>query len=174
MTARNFIPFFSTVAFISLSILLHAQHQIIINLPNIEIKGDKLMHGDADTYGRGIWKCEVNAKIVGDSILIAGSILFAENEADRTLIKGDFKKLLFCPSLQKFQNCHHEPDEINGSVGGPNYGAREPLWIKGNGLIHKIKIRTDTFGEDVGKIGGVLHFNPMILNIECLFAGILK
>jgi hypothetical protein len=37
-------------------------------------------------------------------------------------------------------------------------------------LIKRIKIRTDTFGNDVGKIGGILKFNPIILNYECLFA----
>jgi len=164
------ITLIAWVCFIGQTIFLFAQSSLSINIPDLEIRADKLIQGDADTYGRGDWKCEVTVHIIEDTINVTGSIIFSENEADRTIIKGDFRKVFVSPMLRKFQSCELDEKKINGDAGGLNFGSREPVWVKGKGLIKRIKIRTDTFGNDIGKIGGILKFNPIILNYECLFA----
>ena len=67
------------IFFIGQTICLFAQSSLSINIPDLEIRADKLIQGDADTYGRGDWKCEVTVHIIEDTINVTGNIIFSEN-----------------------------------------------------------------------------------------------
>ncbi|MBX2930304.1 MAG: hypothetical protein KF852_20905 [Saprospiraceae bacterium] len=151
-------------------LLLTAQEVVSINIPDVEIIADRLIHGDADTYGLGDWSCSFRLSRTNDTLVLKGEIIFSERANDHTIIAGYYRQYIPAPELQKYAGCSVVLSAEKGKVSGPNIGARGYRWFKGSDLINKAYIRTDTFGMDVGKIGGTVKFNEVSLTIYCHYS----
>ena len=55
-----------------------------------------------------------------------------------------------------------------GCIGGGHVGGAR--WYRGQGLVRRAKMTTDTFGEDVGRVGGVIQFAPLRVLVQCDYA----
>ena len=150
---------------------LSGQDYIDISLPDCQIRGDKLQRGDGDTYGLGDWYCQFSFKLDGAYIEVRGSIRFCENANDFTTITGEFFQRYPVAELKRCQHCQLTIDDSQGFVKGQNIGARGYRWFDGQGLIRGASIQTDTFGDDVGKVGGTVQFAPVRVLVECAMAG---
>jgi len=140
---------------------LEAQETIILNIPDITIYANELIQGNSDTYGRGVWKSNFTLEIIDDQVNLKAELLFLENQGDNTIITGKFEGNYPIPSFIKYPNCSFKLPVKKGVVEGANFGARGFRTFEGKGIIHTISIQTDTFGDDVGKVGGTIHFNPI-------------
>lgn len=147
-----------------------AQQSFQIVLPDAEILADKLVRGDADTYGLGDWRCTFRASIDGTFLLLEGDIVFSEKANDYTVITGAFRSRIEVGELAKCRLCDVALEEAEGVVAGPNIGARGYRWYKGQGIVRRARIVTDTFGEDVGRIGGTVEFAPIRVTVRCDYA----
>jgi hypothetical protein len=161
----------SSIAIFWLGISSVSAQQILdIQLPDMEIWATQLLRGNADLYGRGDWQLNVTVALEGYSLNVKGKILFSEKADDFTEIVGGFEQTLQIEAIQRCQSCQLRILENKGSVKGKNIGARGFRWFDGHGLIRRAKIRTDTFGDDVGVIGGRIEFLPFQINVQCLYA----
>lgn len=151
---------------------LHAQHNVLVTLPDIEIYAGKVTRGDSDTYGLGNWSCSFKMELQGTDLKIDGAILFTENANDFTTIAGEYHALVPVKALEKCRTCEFSLDDSYGVVSGPNIGARGYRWYNGQGLIRRAKIVTDTFGDDAGKVGGTIQFEPVRVVVRCSYAGL--
>lgn len=153
-------------------LLCVAQPVITLHLPDVSITANRLVKGDADTYGLGDWHCTFHLDLDGQRVLLKGYIVFSEKANDSTVIVGQVKHDLALPSLEGYELCVKALDLSSGSVGGPNIGARGARWYAGQGLIRRAYVVTDTFGNDVGRIGGLVQFRPVKVYLSCLYAGL--
>lgn len=144
-----------------------AQQEIWIQLPNVRIIADKITRGDGDTYGFGDWQCRFKATIEDASVVLEGNLTFSENANDFTTITGDFRQKIKFEQLEPCRRCRVNIDPSTGWLGGPNVGARGAHWYRGQGLIRRAKMTTDTFGNDVGRVGGTVQFVPLRVLVHC-------
>ncbi len=147
-----------------------AQQILTIPLPDVEIWATRLRQGNADIYGRGDWQIHFTASLEGANLLLKGNILFSEKADDFTEIAGSFEQILHIQALEICQSCQLRPMIEKGTVKGKNIGARGFRWFAGQGLIRRAWVRTDTFGDDVGFIGGKVEFEPFSVSVQCLYA----
>ncbi|MBK9336518.1 MAG: hypothetical protein IPM98_07980 [Lewinellaceae bacterium] len=147
-----------------------AQQSFQIDLPDVQITADKLVRGDADTYGLGDWRCTFRVSLDGTFLQIDGDIIFSEKANDFTTITGTFSRRIEVGELAKCRLCDVSLAETGGVAAGPNIGARGYRWYKGEGIIRRARIVTDTFGEDVGHIGGTVQFAPVRVVVRCDYA----
>ena len=144
---------------------------IDVELPDVWVTANQIQRGDGDTYGNGDWYCKVNASINAEGdIRLEGEVVFAEKANDFTTITRSFKRLIKVPILEKCRECSLRLDESRGNVSGLNAGARGYRWYRGQGLIRRVYFQTDTFGEDVGRVGGRIVFAPLKVLIKCEYA----
>lgn len=158
-------------AFASLYQPTAAQQSFEIALPDAHILADRLQRGDGDTYGLGDWHCAFSIALEGQELVVDGQIVFSENANDYTTIAGVYHRRIAVAELERCRHCWVRLEEAKGSVGGPNIGARGYRWFMGQGLVRRAKIQTDTFGDDVGRIGGTIQFAPIKVIVECAIAG---
>ena len=151
-----------------------AQQSISIQLPDAQITADRLVRGDGDTYGVGDWHAKFKVKLEDNSLKIDGKIEFTEKANDFTTIVGEYHRRVKVAGLENCRHCWVSLDATNGTVSGPNIGARGYRWFNGKGLIKRAKIQTDTFGSDVGNAGGTVQFAPIRVLIECPIVGLLR
>lgn len=148
-----------------------AQQSIFVELPDATIMADKVTRGDSDTYGLGDWSCTFRAELIGDSKLkIKGFISFTEKANDYTTIVGEYERTICVKELENFTHFRLGIETPRGNVAGANIGARGYRWFSGEGIIQKAYIQTDTFGEDAGRIGGKIRFNPIEITIQRHYA----
>lgn len=158
------------IAFAGSSGIFLAQTPLLIQLPDMQITADKVIRGDGDTYGLGDWRCRFKASIEAQTVVVEGEIVFSENANDFSTIVGTARQRIKFAALEPCRHCRIVLDEPIGSVGGPNIGARGARWYKGKGLIRRAKMTTDTFGDDVGRVGGTIQFAPLQLKVYCNYA----
>ncbi len=149
---------------------LWSQTPLLIQLPDVPITADKVVRGDGDTYGFGDWHCRFKASMEGPSVVVEGELVFSENANDFTTIVGTVHRRFKFAELEACRHCRVVLDEPTGSVGGINIGARGARWYRGQGLVRRAKMTTDTFGEDVGRVGGVIQFAPLRVLVQCDYA----
>lgn len=159
----------STAWFIGLSVSA-AQQTIQIQVPDLQITANKLENGDGDLYGLGDWHCTVSARLESDTLVIDSYIIFKENNNDFTTIKGKKQQRIVVPELAGCYRCGPSLRSSEGAVKGPNIGARGFRWFAGQGIIRRASIRTDTFGDDAGHVGGTLQFAPIQVTLDCGYA----
>lgn len=162
------------IAFLLVSELLTAQPfpTLTISLPDVEIVADQLVRGDHDVYGLGDWHCSFSFKLEKNVIKVYGEIVFSEKAHDFTTIRGTYYKELAIADADKYPACEMKLNVSEGTVSGPNVGARGHRWYKGSGVIRQAHIITDTFGMDTGKIGGTIQFEPLEIVLNCVYAAI--
>ncbi len=148
----------------------NAQRTLSISLPDAHIAADRVTRGDGDTYGLGDWRCAFTLKLEGSVLRLDGTILFTEQANDFTTIVGEYHRRIPVGELEKCRTCRTSLSETYGTASGPNIGARGYRWFSGQGLVRRAKIQSDTFGDDVGHIGGTVQFAPVRVLIECLVA----
>lgn len=148
-----------------------AQQSFEITLPDAHIFADRLRRGDGDTYGLGDWHCTFSVSLSGTEIVVDGQIVFSEKANDFTTITGAYHRRIEVGELSRCRHCWVTLEGEKGSVGGPNIGARGYRWFAGQGLIRRARIQTDTFGDDVGRIGGTVQFAPIKVRVDCAIAG---
>ncbi len=163
------VPFF--LAFLA-AWPLGAQTVLTVQLPDVSISADRVLRGDADTYGLGDWYCTFRLTLDGDSITLNGYIAFHEKANDSSIIVGHVRHRVALPFASDYHWCAREADPSSGIVSGPNIGARGPRWYAGRGLIRRAYVVTDTFGDDVGRIGGRVQFRPVHIRLRCEYAGL--
>ena len=146
-----------------------AQQYININIPDVQIWADKITNGDADLYGSGDWCCTFTTRIDGDYLVLDGKISFAEKAGDFTTIIGSYHHRILVEELQKCSSCEVSLEEKIGFLSGQNVGARGVQTYNGKGIIRSAKIVTDTFGNDNGKVGGRIKFNPIRFKVVCIY-----
>jgi len=149
-----------------------AQSNITIQvpLPDAAIYADQLTKGDGDVYGLGDWSANFSFTIDSHVLVVRGSMIFAEKANDHTTIVGNFEQRIEVEALKNCRFCAAELVENTGFVQGPNVGARGYRWYSGRGLVKNAYIITDTFGTDVGRIGGVVRFAPVSIRLFCALA----
>lgn len=150
-----------------------AQDTLVVNLPDVNIFAGKVTRGDADVYGLGDWICKFEVEVLdGAKLLLKGTIAFSEKANDQTTIVGKYEQVLSLKALEPY--AYHRLQLLSpfGKVGGPNIGARGFRWFDGEGIIQKAYIQTDTFGEDVGRIGGTVRFHPLVIVAQREYAGV--
>ncbi len=158
---------------IFVSAALCAQPPVLaLQLPDVSITADQVLRGDADTYGLGNWRCTFHLSWDGSEAVLEGYIIFRESANDSTIIRGRVLHRIALPELAPYGLCTLTFDRAYGAVGGPNIGARGARWYAGRGLIRKALIVTDTFGDDVGRIGGLVQFRPVQIRLDCLYAAL--
>lgn len=150
---------------------LVAQESFSIALPDAQITAHRIVQGDGDTYGLGDWRCAFTVTLEGTVLKVDGKIRFAENANDFTTIVGEYHQQVEVGALEHCRQCLVSLDESQGTVTGPNIGARGYRWFAGQGLIRRARIQTDIFGEDAGNIGGTIQFAPIRVLVECAMAG---
>jgi hypothetical protein len=151
-----------------------AQQTIQIHIPDQQITANKLEGGDGDLYGLGDWLCSVSVRLERDTLVIDSYILFKENANDFTTIKGKKQQRIVVPELAGCYRCGPMLHTSEGEVKGPNIGARGFRWFVGQGIIRRASIRTDTFGEDTGHVGGTIQFVPIQVSLDCGYASATK
>jgi hypothetical protein len=151
-----------------------AQQTIQILIPDLQITASKLETGDGDLYGLGDWRCTVSVRLESDTLVVDSYIIFKENANDFTTIKGKKQQRIVVPELAGCYGCGPLLSSSEGIVKGPNIGARGFRWFAGQGIIRRASIRTDTFGDDTGNIGGTLQFAPIQIDFDCGYAAISK
>ncbi len=150
---------------------LLAQNNIEVPIPPIAITADRVLSGDADTYGLGTWQCNVQARLSHDTIFLTGQIVFSENANDFTCIVGDFAKEIHLKATIDQRYWDYSLLTTQGRIYGGNRGARGYGWFRnGQGLVQKARLKTDDFGMDAGKIGGWLYLRPIKLQEMDAFA----
>ena len=147
-----------------------AQQSFDLLLPDIQIVADRVTRGDGDTYGLGDWKCSFGAELNGTNLSLNGKISFTEKANDFTTIVGLFQHQMEVGELARCQHCYVTLDENQGTVSGPNIGARGYRWFNGQGLIRRANIQSDVFGTDAGNIGGTIQFVPIRVLVDCSIA----
>jgi hypothetical protein len=150
--------------------LLRSQKMLTIPLPDITLFADKLNSGDCDLYGLGSWQYDVSIKTEGAYLTIKAKAVFSEENPDYTVIEGVYSKRIYVEELAKYAHCELEQSQFSGSVSGKNIGARGYRWYSGSGSVKKAWIQTDTFGCDVGKIGGTIQLHPLRVSVQCAYA----
>ncbi len=150
--------------------VLNAQQSFSIALPDVQITADRLVRGDGDTYGLGNWQCSFTVTLDGLMLKVDGKISFAEKANDFTTIVGEYHQRIAVGELERCQRCVVSLDETHGDVSGPNIGARGYRWFAGQGLVRRAKIQTDTFGNDVGHVGGTIQFASIRVLVDCSVA----
>lgn len=161
---------FSLLVLLSVFNDLKAQSHLDIPLPNAEIRAKKILHGDGDTYGMGDWKCDFTITLEDATLIVNGKIVFSEKANDFSVIMGEYKQKIKISELEKCRHCIVTVLEKTGSVSGKNVGARGYRVYQGSGIIQSARIVTDTFGLDAGQVGGEVTFEPLRLDIKCLYA----
>jgi hypothetical protein len=161
---------FSIFMMLSSQVWAQNARYMCISLPDKEIFATQLQKGDADTYGLGDWEITVQAALEGTAIRLTGNIIFTEKANDNTTITGRFNYLIPVPALESCQFCQIELLQKKGNVSGPNIGARGAQWFAGTGIVKRASITTDTFGNDVGRIGGTLQFGALTVRVKCPLA----
>jgi hypothetical protein len=149
----------------------YAQESVVIPLPELRLYADVLEQGDADTYGLGHWKLDVQLRLEGTDLLLEARLIFQENARDYTIISGQTQQRIHVGALEKCQYCTLILEEEHGTVSGPNIGARGYRWYRGQALVRRAHIVTDTFGPDTGRIGGLVQLKPARVLVHCLYAG---
>jgi hypothetical protein len=149
-----------------------AQQAFNIQLPDAVITAERVVRGDADTYGLGDWQCSFKADLEGTAVILTGKIVFTEKANDYTTIVGTFKQRVAVGELERCRHCRIELEDAFGTVSGPNTGARGYQWFYGQGIIQKARIQTDTFGIDAGYIGGTVTFLPIRVVVHCAIAAV--
>ncbi|MFN0214479.1 MAG: hypothetical protein ACKVT2_09515 [Saprospiraceae bacterium] len=147
-----------------------AQQSFIFKLPHAQITADKLVRGDGDTYGLGDWNCSFTVALDGNKLNVQGKISFTEKANDFTTIVGEYHQSIIVGKLERCRHCIITLDETQGTVSGTNIGARGYRWFVGQGLVRRACIQTDTFGDDVGSIGGTVQFVPIRVLVDCSIA----
>ncbi len=141
-----------------------------VPLPDAVIYADQLTKGDGDVYGLGDWSANFTLTIDSHVLVVRGSMIFTEKANDHTTIVGNFEQRIEVEALKNCRFCAAELVENTGFVQGPNVGARGYRWYSGKGLVKNAYIMTDTFGTDVGLIGGVVRFAPVSIRLFCALA----
>lgn len=149
---------------------LCGQQTLQVALPDIHIAADRLVRGDGDTYGLGDWQCTFKATLQDTLLILKGTIVFSEKSNDFTTILGEVRTQIAVKSLAHCKHCTVRLAETQGVVAGANIGARGYRWFPGRGLIRRAYIQTDTFGDDVGNIGGTIQFEPLKILLDCAIA----
>lgn len=149
---------------------LSAQQSFSITLPDAQITADHIIRGDGDTYGLGDWHCRFTVALDSTVLKVDGKISFTEKANDFTTIVGEYHQRIPVGELERCRHCVITLDETQGTVSGPNIGARGYRWFAGQGLLRRVKIQTDVFGEDSGHIGGVIQFRPIRVLVDCSMA----
>jgi hypothetical protein len=147
-----------------------AQTSVTIDVPAFEIYADQLLHGDGDTYGMGTFRIQVTASIDNGQIVLQSQIIFEEGANDFTVILGNTVHRFDIEVLQTCKHCQLTLLQGRGHLNGVNIGARGFKRFDGHHLIQSADIQTDTFGDDVGKIGGKVKLKPFTVLIKCLYA----
>lgn len=166
------IRFYIVILFFVHTLSATAQQTVLVNLPDIYITADKITRGDSDTYGLGDWTCSFKLELEGTVLKVDGSIIFSEKANDFTTIVGEYHEEIPVKELEKCRSCSFSLEDSYGVVSGPNIGARGYRWYQGQGLIRRAKIITDTFGDDAGRIGGTVQFEPVRVVVRCMYAGL--
>lgn len=158
------------------SLCLRAQtsQTFLITLPDAQITADRLLRGDGDTYGLGDWRSTFRIALEDIYLKVDGEIIFTEKANDHTTLAGQYHHRFVVGALEKCRSCSFVLEETEGTVRGPNVGARGYRWYKGRGIVKSAQIVTDTFGDDVGKIGGTIQFRPVKVQMHCYFAAVEK
>lgn len=145
-----------------------AQGSFTLALEDVDITAKRIVRGDGDTYGLGDWFCRYTVTLDGSAVVLEGKITFWEKANDFSTISGVFKKRIPVPALERCKHCVVQLDPTEGTVSGPNIGARGYRWFAGQGLIRQANIQTDVFGTDAGHIGGTIQFAPVRVLVDCL------
>ncbi|MBX2892955.1 MAG: hypothetical protein KF734_18740 [Saprospiraceae bacterium] len=170
MQHHRFLIFLSFYLAPLTALSAQASRDVVVMLPEARIVADRLVRGDGDTYGLGDWRCDFRVELDGSTLHVIGKIVFAENGNDFTLIVGEYRQRIVVGELEKCRQCQLSLEEARGTVSGPNIGARGARWYVGQGLIRRAKIVTDTFGEDVGRVGGTVELAPVWVRVDCPIA----
>ncbi|MFN4080734.1 MAG: hypothetical protein ACK4NS_07510 [Saprospiraceae bacterium] len=147
-----------------------AQFAIQIQAPEMRIYATQLIQGDDELWGLGVWETRWVAEARGDSLWLRGEIFFREMANDHSVFYGKAELGLPVGELAAYPFCAIEPLTMSGGVKGNNAGAVGYKRYRGNGLAASALIRTDTFGPDLGKVGGVVRFRPIALRLSCSVA----
>jgi hypothetical protein len=147
-----------------------AQESFVVQLPEVEIYADRVLRGDADTYGLGDWRCSFSVTLDSTALLLQGYISFTEKAHDFTTIVGEYRRRIELGELQRCRHCNVTLAGNEGKVSGPNIGARGYRWFAGDKLIRRARIQTDVFGSDAGRIGGMIQFEPLQVLVDCRLA----
>lgn len=158
------------LVFISLSLRAQTSQTFLITLPDAQITADRLLRGDGDTYGLGDWRSTFRIELEDIYLKVEGEIIFTEKANDQTTLVGQYQHRFVVGMLEKCRSCSFVLEETEGTIRGPNVGARGYRWYKGRGIVRSAQIVTDTFGDDVGKIGGTVKFRPVKVQMHCYFA----
>jgi hypothetical protein len=144
-----------------------AQEVITVQLPEIEIYADQLLNGDGDIYGLGTFSVEVQASIEDSMLVIDTQMIFEEGQNDQTTIYNSSRFAFQVKRLSACQSCGLKVRQHDGQLTGKNIGARGFRRWMGNGIVHSALIQTDTFGSDIGKVGGQILLRPIEIEIYC-------
>lgn len=161
------IRYFIMISAILMAQNIFAQQTTTLRIPDLEIIANKVTHGDGDVYGRGVWSSSFTIKQIDTTLHIDGVISFKENSNDFTEITGTVHQTI---TLNQLHYCTAIPIQNSGKVEGDNIGARGYRWFAGQGIIRRAWIQTDTFGNDAGKIGGKIQFQPIQIIYDCPMA----
>jgi hypothetical protein len=147
-----------------------AQESFVVQLPEVEIYADRVLRGDADTYGLGDWRCKFSVTLDSTGLLLKGYISFTEKAHDFTTIVGEYRQRIELGELKRCRSCNVTLAGNEGKVSGSNIGARGYRWFSGEKLIRRARIQTDVFGSDAGQIGGAIQFAPLQVLVDCRLA----
>jgi hypothetical protein len=166
---RRFIPIFYFLLFGLAK--TNANDTLKVFIPDLIVWADQLNHGDTDIYGLGEWQCSVIAEVENGDLILRGKIVFSEKSNDFTVISG---KIDYRIPIKNLGSCYDfeviSIEKNKGNVNGENRGASGFHKFLGKGIIRSANIITDTFGGDVGKIGGTIKFQPIFLIVKYLSA----
>jgi len=170
MMSNLFRPIFIFTYWLPACLFAQNDEFVQVSLPDASITATQCLRGDGDTYGLGDWNSTFTVEIDSIYLKIRGEVSFTEKANDFTTIVGQYQSQVVITEMMRCPNCSFSLEKQSGSVSGPNVGARGYQWYNGQGIIRRAKIMTDTFGDDVGKIGGVIQFRTIQIEKHCYFA----
>lgn len=154
------------------SLVAQTEYSVRIQIPEMQIYADRLVRGDEELWGLGDWECVWDIELSGDSIYIRGKILFRELANDMSVFVGKVERRIRAEELAQCPFCTLDDFVQQGCISGKNAGAVGYRRYRGVGIVRSGFIQTDTFGPDLGKVGGTVRFRPMEVPLRCSVAGV--
>jgi hypothetical protein len=145
---------------------LYSQDTINVQISPIDLYANELTRGDGDLYGLGSFQIESQIKLSGAEVQINLYMRFEEGAHDFTTIIGQKTTTETLPELLP---CLSQRCRIIGPIGSlnnQNIGARGYRNFAGTGHLKSAYVQTDTFGSDVGQIGGQIKFDTLRIVID--------
>ncbi|MEM7372614.1 MAG: hypothetical protein AAF587_28595 [Bacteroidota bacterium] len=162
------IRFYLFFCFLLTTFLIHAQtRQVILPIQPIEVHDLVKVKGDCEMYGHNPQiSINVNTCVNGDKVVLSGLIKLKENKADWTTFVQEFRQEIPVQELASqnvvFASFQQGEGALRASAGMHQHQYKT---FQGQGLIKSANILSDTNGEDCGKLGGTIHFHPLVMHV---------